>query len=90
MAVTVLFPGHVEGRVQVREDSVSEPQQIGGKFVPYLVAGLGPRAQIVPTLENGGEWKDDMRTWFCAALRLNCPWMRSGARDENISKLQSL
>ena len=37
MAVSVLFPGDVKGRVQLGEDSVSEPQQICGEFRPDVV-----------------------------------------------------
>ena len=37
MAVSVLFPSDVKGRVQLGEDSVSEPQQICGEFCPDVV-----------------------------------------------------
>ena len=37
MAVSVLFPGDVKGRVQLGEDSVSEPQQICGEFRSNVV-----------------------------------------------------
>ena len=37
MAVSVLFPSDVKGRVQLGEDSVSEPQQICGEFRSNVV-----------------------------------------------------